>query len=73
MTTTLSLQEFEQVQAARQVIAANALKYTELLCEALEHDFVQTSIKRAQFLMPSSDNPQYWDCLLYTSPSPRDS
>ena len=61
MTTTLSLQEFEQVQAARQVIAANALKYTELLCEALEHDFVQTSIKRAQFLMPSSDNPQYWE------------
>ena len=60
MTTTLSLQEFEQVQAARQVIAANALKYTEMLCEALEHDFVQTSIKRAQFLMPSSDNPQYW-------------
>ena len=61
MTTTLSLQEFEQVQAARQVIAANALKYTELLCAALEHDFVQTSIKRAQFLMPSSDNPQYWE------------
>ena len=61
MTTTLSLQEFEQVQAARQVIAANALKYTELLCEALEQDFVQTSIKRAQFLMPSSDNPQYWE------------
>ena len=61
MTTTLSLQEFEQVQAARQVIAANALKYTEMLCEALEHDFVQTSIKRAQFLMPSSDNPQYWE------------
>ena len=61
MTTTLSLQEFEQVQAAREVIAANALKYTELLCAALEHDFVQTSIKRAQFLMPSSDNPQYWE------------
>ena len=28
------------------MIAANALKYTEL-CETLEHDFVQTSIKRA--------------------------
>ena len=61
MTTTMTLQEFEKVQAARQVIAANALKYTEMLCEALEHDFVQTSIKRAQFLMPSSDNPQYWE------------
>ena len=58
--TTLTLQEFEQVQAARQVIAANALKYTEMLCEALEQDFLETSIKRAKFLMPSSDNPQYW-------------
>ena len=57
--TTLTLQEFEQVQAARQVIAANALKYTEMLCEALEQDFLETSIKRAKFLMPSSDNPQY--------------
>lgn len=60
MTTTMTLQEFEQVQAARQVIAANALKYTEMLCEALEQDFLETSIKRAKFLMPSSDNPQYW-------------
>ena len=58
--TTLTLQEFEQVQAARQVIAANALKYTEMLCEALEQDFLETSIKRAKFLMPGSDNPQYW-------------
>ena len=61
MTTTMTLQEFEKVQAARQVIADNALKYTQMLCEALEQDFVQTSIKRAQFLMPSSDNPQYWE------------
>ena len=61
MTTTMTLQEFEKVQAARQVIADNALKYTLMLCEALEQDFVQTSIKRAQFLMPSSDNPQYWE------------
>ena len=58
--TTLTLQEFEQVQAARQVIAANALKYTEMLCEALEQNFLEQSIKRAKFLMPSSDNPQYW-------------
>ena len=60
MTTTMTLQEFEQVQAARQVIAANALKYTEMLCEALEQNFLEQSIKRAKFLMPSSDNPQYW-------------
>ena len=61
MTTTMTLQEFEQVQAARQVIAANALKYTQMLCEALEQNFLEQSIKRAQFLMPSSDNPQYWE------------
>ena len=61
MTTTMTLQEFEQVQAARQVIAANAIKYTQMLCEALEQNFLEQSIKRAQFLMPSSDNPQYWE------------
>ena len=61
MTTTMTLQEFEKVQAARQVIAANALKYTEMLCEALEQNFLEQSIKRAKFLMPSSDNPQYWE------------
>ena len=59
--TTMTLQEFEKVQAARQVIAANALKYTQMLCEALEQNFLEQSIKRAQFLMPSSDNPQYWE------------
>ena len=57
----MTLQEFEKVQAARQVIAANALKYTQMLCEALEQNFLEQSIKRAQFLMPSSDNPQYWE------------
>ena len=61
MTTTMTLQEFEKVQAARQVIADNALKYTQMLCEALEQNFLEQSIKRAQFLMPSSDNPQYWE------------
>ena len=50
MTTTMTLQEFEKVQAARQVIADNALKYTQMLCEALEQNFLEQSIKRAQFL-----------------------
>lgn len=59
--TTMTLQEFEKVQVARQEIAANALKYTQMLCEALEQNFLEQSIKRAQFLMPSSDNPQYWE------------
>ena len=59
--TTMTLQEFEKVQVARQEIAANAFKYTQMLCEALEQNFLEQSIKRAQFLMPSSDNPQYWE------------
>ena len=57
----MTLQEFEKVQVARKEIAANALKYTQMLCEALEQNFLEQSIKRAQFLMPSSDNPQYWE------------
>ena len=35
------------------------LKYTEMLCEALKHNFIQENIRRHKFLIPSSDNPQY--------------
>ena len=59
MTVTFS--EFAATADAREQIAANALKYTQMLCEALEQNFLEQSIKRAQFLMPSSDNPQYWE------------
>tara|TARA_Y100000022_G_scaffold157614_1_gene140133 strand:+ start:127 stop:627 length:501 start_codon:yes stop_codon:yes gene_type:complete len=59
--TTATFSEFCATAEAREQIAANALKYTQMLCEALEQDFVETSIKRAQFLMPSSDNPKYWE------------
>ena len=59
MTTTFS--DYCATADAREQIAANVLEWTQMLCLALEQDFVQTSIKRARFLMPSSDNPQYWE------------
>ena len=59
MTTTFA--DYCATADAREQIAANVLEWTQMLCLALEQDFVQTSIKRARFLMPSSDNPQYWE------------
>ena len=59
MTTTFA--DYCTTADAREQIAANVLEWTQMLCLALEQDFVQTSIKRARFLMPSSDNPQYWE------------
>ena len=59
MTTTFA--DYCGTADAREQIAANVLEWTQMLCLALEQDFVQTSIKRARFLMPSSDNPQYWE------------
>ena len=59
MTTTFD--DYCATADAREQIAANVLEWTQMLCLALEQDFVQTSIKRARFLMPSSDNPQYWE------------
>ena len=35
------------------------LKYTEMLCEALKHNFIEYNIRHHKFLIPSSDNPQY--------------
>lgn len=57
--TSMTLQEFEKVQVARKEIAANVLKYTEMLCEALKQNFIEENIRRHKFLIPSSDNPQY--------------
>ena len=59
MTVTFS--EFAATADAREQIAANALKYTEMLCEALEQDFLQESIKRAKFFAASGDNAEYWE------------
>ncbi len=42
---------------AREQIAANVLKWTEMLCEALVHDFKNDSIRRANFF--SNNDPEY--------------
>ena len=49
MTTTASCSEFCATADAREQIVANVLKWTQMLCEALEQDFIETSIKRHRF------------------------
>jgi len=49
MTTTATFSEFCATADAREQIAANVLKWTQMLCEALEQDFIETSIKRHRF------------------------
>ena len=49
MTTTASFSEFCATADAREQIVANVLKWTQMLCEALEQDFIETTIKRHRF------------------------
>ena len=49
MTTTASFSEFCATADAREQIAANVLKWTEMLCEALQQDYIETSIRRHKF------------------------
>lgn len=39
--------------------AVEILKYTAMLCESLRQNFIDYSIRRHEFMMPSSDNPTY--------------
>ncbi len=55
--TTASFSEFCATADAREQIAANVLKWTEMLCEALVHDFKNDSIRRANFF--SNNDPEY--------------
>jgi hypothetical protein len=57
MTTTASFSEFCATADARERIQQNVLLWTQMLCEALEQDFVEESIKRAKFF--GVDNPEY--------------
>ena len=59
MTTTFS--DYCATADAREQIAANVLKWTEMLCLALEQDFVEESIRRARFFAAGKDNPEYWE------------
>ena len=47
MTTTFA--DYCATADAREQIAANVLKWTEMLCEALEHNYIEESIRRQKF------------------------
>ena len=55
MTTTFA--DYCATADAREQIAANVLKWTEMPCEALVLDFKQDSIRRANFF--SNNDPEY--------------
>tara|TARA_A100001234_G_C12431318_1_gene302856 strand:+ start:86 stop:523 length:438 start_codon:yes stop_codon:yes gene_type:complete len=40
---------------------AKVLKYTTLLCEALRQNFIEYSIRRHEFMMPSAERPEYYE------------
>ena len=56
--TTATFSEFCATADAREQIAANVLKWTQMLCEALEQDYIETSIKRHRFFA-MTDNAAY--------------
>ena len=47
MTTTFA--DYCATADAREQIAANVLKWSQMLCEALEQDYIEESIKRHRF------------------------
>ena len=49
MTTTASFSEFCATADAREQIVANVLKWTQMLCEALEQNYIEESIRRQKF------------------------
>ena len=66
----------QQTLEARKLIAQNVLVWTNELCNALKNDYIHTSVesyKRKLHSASSEWDVQYYTCLLYTSPSPRDS
>jgi len=56
MTTTFA--DFCATADARQQIADNVLEWTQMLCLALEQDYIETSIKRHRFFA-MTDNAAY--------------
>ena len=49
--------EFAATADARERIQENVLLWTQMLCEALEQDFIEDSIRRANFF--SKNDPEY--------------
>lgn len=58
MTTTFA--DYASTAAAREQIAANVLEWTQMLCLALEQDFVVEGIKRANFFAAGKDDAAYY-------------
>ena len=56
--TTTSLADYCATADARQQIVDNVLEWTQMLCLALEQDFIETSIKRHRFFA-MTDNAAY--------------
>ena len=56
MTTTFA--DYCATADAREQIAANVLKWSQMLCEALEQNFIEESIKRHRFFA-MTDNAAY--------------
>ena len=57
MTSTFA--DYCATADAREQIAANVLKWTEMLCEALKQDYIQTAIRRQKFFAANeTGNPE---------------
>ena len=57
--TTASFSEFCATADARERIAENVLLWTQMLCEALEQDFIEESIRRQKFFSANeTGNPE---------------
>ena len=59
MTATQSFADFCATADARNTIELNVRKWCLMLCEALQDDFLEESIRRQQFFSASGDNPEY--------------
>ena len=45
---------------ARAAIAANVEEWCQMLCLALEHNFIDEAIRRQKFFAAGDDNPEYY-------------
>ena len=59
MTATQSFADFCATADARNTIELNVRKWCLMLCEALQDDFLEESIRRQKFFAASDDNPEY--------------
>ena len=57
MGTTFA--DYCATQDARNTLQLNVHKWCLMLCEALENNFLEESIKRQKFFAASGDNPEY--------------